>query len=178
MNERIRELRKQLGLNQTEFGAKIGLSQRAVASMESGGTITDRNFDAICKAFSVKPEWLRKGVGEIFLETREALIQTVAAEFGLTGNEIVLLRMYLDLPAECRAGVINFAKKFVASIDPQYGKTVARQAKSDDELTPDEKAEIVRRESLEEAEAKKTAATMSSASIGTSGTSKKFSGGS
>ena len=29
MNKRIRELRKRKGLNQTEFGAKIGLSQRA-----------------------------------------------------------------------------------------------------------------------------------------------------
>ncbi|MBR0289491.1 MAG: helix-turn-helix transcriptional regulator, partial [Selenomonadaceae bacterium] len=93
MNERIRELRKRKGLNQTEFGAKLGLSQRAVANMESeGGTVTERNFDAICKAFNVNPEWLRHGVGEIFMETRESLLQSIVAEFDLTDGEAALMK--------------------------------------------------------------------------------------
>lgn len=67
MNERIRELRKKLGLTQTEFGEKIAMRQTGVAWLESGDRkITDRVITTICAVFDVNEAWLRTGEGEMF----------------------------------------------------------------------------------------------------------------
>ena len=67
MQERIRALRKQLGLNQTEFGARIGVKQTTIAGYERGSsTPLDAVVSAICREFGVSEMWLRTGEGEMF----------------------------------------------------------------------------------------------------------------
>lgn len=67
MHERIRLLRKQLGLNQTEFGARIGVKQTTIAGYERGAsTPLDAVIAAICREFGVSERWLRSGEGEMF----------------------------------------------------------------------------------------------------------------
>lgn len=67
MHERIKELRKYLGLTQAEFGEKIAMRQTGVAWLESGGRkITDRVITTICAVFGVDEIWLRTGEGEMF----------------------------------------------------------------------------------------------------------------
>lgn len=68
MQERIRALRKQLGLNQTEFGAKIGVKQTTIAGYERGSsTPLDAVVSAICREFGVSESWLRTGEGVMFV---------------------------------------------------------------------------------------------------------------
>ena len=72
MNDRIRELRKALGLSQKEFAGKIGLKQNAISYMEkSGSTVTEQNIKAICSQFSVDEHWLRTGCGKMFIENEK-----------------------------------------------------------------------------------------------------------
>lgn len=67
MHERIKELRKHLGLTQAEFGDKISMRQTGVAWLESGDRkITDRVITTICAVFGVDENWLRTGEGEMF----------------------------------------------------------------------------------------------------------------
>ena len=175
MNGRIRELRKLLDMNQTDFGAKIGLSQKSVTNMEAaGGTVTDRNFNAICKAFHVNPDWLKHGVGEIFVETREALIQSLVDEFDLSPNEAVLLKTFLELPAEHRKGVLNWAENFARTMALQLGVEYPQREEMPEHPTTAQKREIVNRELDEEDAAAKRGTTTSSASIGSSGSKRKF----
>ena len=64
MHERIKELRKHLGLTQAEFGDKISMRQTGVAWLESGERkITDRVITTICAVFGVDEIWLRTGEG-------------------------------------------------------------------------------------------------------------------
>lgn len=64
MKDRIRMLRKKLGLNQTDFGAKIGVKQTSVAGYETGArTPLDTVITSICREFDVNEEWLRTGAG-------------------------------------------------------------------------------------------------------------------
>ena len=66
-NERLRELRKALGLTLQQFGDKIGVSNPSVSQMETGKTkITDRTIKAIVHEFGVSETWLRTGEGEMF----------------------------------------------------------------------------------------------------------------
>lgn len=69
MNSRIKDIRKQLGLNQTDFGNKIGVKQGSVAAYESGTRIPlDSVILSICREFNVNEEWLRTGNGDPFMK--------------------------------------------------------------------------------------------------------------
>ena len=138
--------------------------------------MTERNFNLICKTFSVNPEWLRDGVGEIFLESKDALIRNVAEEFHLDDKEILLVQTFLDLDPEQRQGVMAWITKFAEALAVQLGVDypVRKPVKPDKDVTPDEAADIVRQEMTDSLAAKKEA-TASQVFTGTNGTSKKSS---
>lgn len=66
MQNRIKELRKSLGLNQTEFAKRLGIAPNTISSYE-GGTIVPSNsiIKSICREFHVSETWLRTGAGEM-----------------------------------------------------------------------------------------------------------------
>jgi transcriptional regulator with XRE-family HTH domain len=67
MRERLKRIRKELGLNQTEFARRIGLRQTALSMIEVGTTpLTDKNAKLICAVFNVNEQWFRTGMGEMF----------------------------------------------------------------------------------------------------------------
>lgn len=69
MTERIKELRKALGLTQQKFADKIGVKQNTVAQYEIGrNPPTDTVVTLICREFDVNEEWLRTGAGPMFIE--------------------------------------------------------------------------------------------------------------
>lgn len=69
MKDRIKKLRRELNLNQTEFGERIGVKQGSVAGYESGArTPLDAVISSICKEFNVNEIWLRTGEGTMFIE--------------------------------------------------------------------------------------------------------------
>lgn len=72
MNERIKQLRKSLKMNQTDFGNKVGIKQTTVAGYENGiRTPTDAVILSICREFDINEEWLRTGKGEMKLIASE-----------------------------------------------------------------------------------------------------------
>lgn len=67
MPERLKALRKALGLTQEAFGAKIALSQSAIAAYEKEfREPSDAIIYSICREFNVREQWLRTGEGEMF----------------------------------------------------------------------------------------------------------------
>lgn len=67
MKNRIKSLRKNLNMNQTDFGSKIGLKQTTIAGYETGSREpNDAVILSICKEFNVNEKWLRNGTGEMF----------------------------------------------------------------------------------------------------------------
>lgn len=82
MKDRIKVVRKALGLNQTDFGSKIGVKQGTVAAYESGARIPlDTVIVSICREFNVSERWLRTGEGEMFVQlSREEEITKFAME--------------------------------------------------------------------------------------------------
>ena len=82
MNERIKSLRKKLGLSQTEFGAKIGVKQTTIAGYENGTRAPiDAVLASICREFDVNETWLRTGEGEMFIpQSRDEEIAAFVAD--------------------------------------------------------------------------------------------------
>lgn len=70
MNERIKELRKALGLTLEKFGARLGVGKTAISSIEHGvNNVTDQMIKSICREFNVDYIWLTTGKGEMFRQT-------------------------------------------------------------------------------------------------------------
>ena len=67
MQNRIKQVRKALNLNQAEFGERIGVKQSTVTAYECGNrTPLDAVIAMICKTFNINETWLRTGEGEMF----------------------------------------------------------------------------------------------------------------
>lgn len=66
MQNRIKELRKSLGLNQTEFGEKLGVTTSAISGYELGTRVpSDAIIKSICREYGVNETWLRTGAGDM-----------------------------------------------------------------------------------------------------------------
>lgn len=81
MNERISQVRKNAGLTQEKFAARIGLTRNFVWMIEKGERIpSDRTIADICREFGVSETWLRTGQGQMLLDLGEdaELIQVLA----------------------------------------------------------------------------------------------------
>ena len=81
MQDRIKELRKALGLTQQKFAEKIGVRRNTVAQYEIGrNQPLEPVVTSICREFHVNEVWLRTGEGEMFkAETRD---EELASFFG------------------------------------------------------------------------------------------------
>lgn len=71
IKDRIKQVRKTMNLNQTEFGKKVGTKQSSIASYENGSRQPlDAVINSICREFSVSEKWLRTGEGDMFIQKR------------------------------------------------------------------------------------------------------------
>lgn len=76
MNERIKEVRKSLGLTQDEFGRRLGVTRGAITNIEYNKVEPKPLLvDLLCREFNVNETWLRTGEGEMFVtHTRDEAI--------------------------------------------------------------------------------------------------------
>ncbi|MDU3181839.1 MAG: helix-turn-helix transcriptional regulator [Lachnospiraceae bacterium] len=64
MNERLKLLRKKLGLSQEAFGSRLGVTGPGISKIESGDrNLTEQMTLSIIREFSVNENWLRNGTG-------------------------------------------------------------------------------------------------------------------
>ena len=69
MKDRIKKIRKDADMTQTEFGDEIGATRAMIAVYESGRVIPDKSMlELICIKFNVNREWLETGVGNHYKE--------------------------------------------------------------------------------------------------------------
>jgi len=69
LGERIKQLRKALGLTQKEFGERIGVKPNTIGTYEIGrNEPIDAVASLICREFGVNENWFYTGVGEMFIQ--------------------------------------------------------------------------------------------------------------
>lgn len=74
INSRVLLLREKLDLNQTEFGASIGVSRGVISNIDLNVVDVSTKpllLQQICKMHNVNPRWLETGEGEMFLPMDE-----------------------------------------------------------------------------------------------------------
>ena len=69
MKERLKRLRKTLNLTQQQFADRLNVGRNNIAGYETGKrSPSDAAIALICREFSVSTQWLREGIGEMFIE--------------------------------------------------------------------------------------------------------------
>ena len=119
MQNQIKELRSHVGLNQTDFGARIGVRQSTIAGWETGQRIPpDSAIVSICREFHVDEHWLRTGNGKMFTATtRDEEIMDFVGRATIGAGDDFKRRFLLALarlPEERWADIEDFARQITA----------------------------------------------------------------
>jgi transcriptional regulator with XRE-family HTH domain len=111
---RVTALRIKLGLKQTEFAAKIGVTSSLISRIEKGETpLTEANIHLICLTFGVREEWLRDGNGEMLND--KAL---------LSEREGRLLELFRRLSPKAQEMIIEYVEKLLADEQALRGEAL------------------------------------------------------
>lgn len=123
MNERLKEIRKELRLTQKEFAKKLGITDSGISRLEKGqNQLTDQMIRSICREFNVNYSWFVSGTGEMFVEVPQTSIDELCAQYGLDDFDRVLIQEYLKMSADARKALKDYIRnvmKRVGDTDPQ-----------------------------------------------------------
>lgn len=108
MKERLKLLRKSLGLTQTEFADKIGKTMRSVQNYEAGTRQIDNTTTMfICSTFNVNPDWLLNGTGEMFIGDASRQQEV---------SDIISIPYYPEVSAAAGSGALVYDENTVKNI--------------------------------------------------------------
>lgn len=120
MNSRIRKIRRELDLTQTEFAGKIGTTANVLTNYETGRRNPSSSvINNICKTFNVNEEWLRNGVGEIFKASLSNALDELANQYGLSHGDYILIEKFVNMKAEKRAAVVDYVLQVAAAMQEE-----------------------------------------------------------
>ena len=64
MRERLKLIRKELGMTQEMLAQKLGIGKSALSMIETGrAALSERNKNILVQELNVNPEWLETGKG-------------------------------------------------------------------------------------------------------------------
>ena len=156
MKDRLKQIRKELQLNQQEFAEKIGINRGTLANYEVGrNEPIDAVIKLICDRFHVNERWLRAGEGEMFIELSEddelqqLIDESMRDESGEFKRRLAAAILKLT-PEQIRICTNWIKENFLLD------STAANQDPEEHEMTIDEKVESYRRELEAEAASDKS----------------------
>lgn len=94
MKDRIKQLRKELHMSQTEFASSIGLHRSTISSYECGRVEPPENIqNSICQVFKVNRRWLSDGAGDMFTAERtENAVESI-----IRGANVIFASSFLNV---------------------------------------------------------------------------------
>ena len=114
-NERVKEIRKTLGLTLEKFGERIGVTRGSMSNIENGNrNLTEQMTKSICREFSVDYMWLTTGEGEMFIDTDDDFIERIDRIMaGEDESRKNLFKFMLELSDEDIAALDRLMKKAI-----------------------------------------------------------------
>ncbi len=109
-NERLKEVRKHLGLTLEKFGEKIGLKKNSLSTLENGkSTLTEQTILLVCKEYKVNKNWLLYGKGDMFETSAQSeALNALKEEYNLDDFSMQLIEAYASLDPEQHQAVHEF----------------------------------------------------------------------
>ena len=97
--ERVKEIRKALGLTLEKFGEPLGVKKQTVSRIENGvNNITEQMAKAICREYNVNYDYLVNGEGEMFDNLPQTVLDELCMQYNLDEFDRKLINLYLSLP--------------------------------------------------------------------------------
>lgn len=116
INERIKLLRKEKGLNQKQFASLLGITQSGASYMEQpGNNISDSSIKSICTICNVNEDWLRNGIEPIHIVSDTFSLDEYARQKGATDLELQIVKLYFDLDADTRKMLVSHFRSGLAA---------------------------------------------------------------
>jgi transcriptional regulator with XRE-family HTH domain len=116
--ERIKAVRKELGLTLEKFGEKLGAKKNTMSAIETGrNSLTDQMARSICREYNVDYDYLMYGEGDMFTDLPKTIVDELCMQFDLDDFDRAVVEMYLDLPAELRQAIKAKVKDMVQKVD-------------------------------------------------------------
>lgn len=101
--ERVKQVRKELGLSLEKFGEKIGLRKSSLSQIENGiNNLTDQTIRGICREYNVSYDYLIDGEGEMFTDLPDTILDELCIQYDLDDIDRKIMEIYLELPEEAR----------------------------------------------------------------------------
>jgi len=146
IGERIKKVRKNLNLTQQAFSNKISTTQNTIARYEAGTrTPPNSTLNLICRTFRVNEEWLRSGVGEMFLPQEDS---NLLDDPNIDELDKEILRIYISLPKELRDSLKEITKRFAALYNEKNNPTATVEGVTRDSIT-NEELELIRQSRIQ-----------------------------
>lgn len=131
MNSRLKDIRKALRLTQKEFAARLGITDSGISRLEKGqNQLTDQLIRAICREYKVNYEYLKNGIGEMFVEVPQTVVDELCEQYDLDDFDRIMLQEYLKMDEASR----NVLKTYIRKICGQISEVEDTQAKIDAEV--------------------------------------------
>lgn len=117
INARIKNVRKEAGMNQKEFSESIGVTQSGVSYMEQDGrNVSDMTIKSICNYFNVNEDWLRNGTEPMYIPESTFSLDKFVKDHGGTELELDIMKAYFELEPDIRAMLVqHFKERLTAS---------------------------------------------------------------
>lgn len=118
MDERLKKLRKELGLTQQEFADKLGVKRNTIGQYEIGRNVPiDAVIVSICREYGVSEEWLRNGTGDMFVPETVDEVDALVTKYGLSDADRILIEKYINAKSDTRNAIVNFIRDVSAALD-------------------------------------------------------------
>lgn len=128
IGNRIKKIRKELDLTQTEFAFRIGSLQNTITRYENNQRSPSASvINNICKTFDVNEEWLRTGNGEMFNPAPKSELESLVEKYELSHEDFSLIEEFVNLKKEQRKVITEFVKKAAANFIPS-GSSISEEA--------------------------------------------------
>ena len=128
IGDRVKELRKVLGMTQEKFADRIGLKRNSVAQIELGRETSDQTIFAICREFRVNEDWLRTGAGDMFVPTPASIVDELAEEYHLCPEAQAMVEKFITLDPAAQLAVFDY---MCAVVDEIRGTSRADQLRDE-----------------------------------------------
>ncbi len=120
--ERVKEIRRALKLTLEKFGQKLGVGKTAISKIEKGErALTVQMMKAICNEYRVNFEYLKDGVGEMFAEVPQNVVDELCEQYDLDDMDRIMIQEYLKLDDDSRR------------VLKEYIRNVMKRAAADDQ---------------------------------------------
>lgn len=126
MNERIKTIREDRKLSQSEFADMLDLKRNSISLIELGKrNPSDRTINDICREFSVNEHWLRTGDGEPYIKgSEDELAELVGRLYKDKGSmrykmSLELCRSMEKMTDEQLMAFASFVKRLAEAATPE-----------------------------------------------------------